>query len=209
MALSSIPRPGPPVPALVRGQGQGGLVIRGPTIYGRTEGDLASAIGPVPIVWSVEPPPPSPQPQSQPLWRQQQQQFLSNGLGQRVMQGMRRPVTAPTTGPMNAPAVSQPGASGPPPVSGEGGQGGSGGGRVVVSAPDQKAPGGVIPRPNFFPKGPGLRPRSRSFSGFDSQTKNPEVAPPVKRRYVYPTLLALNDFNSITCSVALVVMTCP
>ena len=49
------------------------------------EGDLASAIGPVPIMWSIEPPPSSPQPQAQPL-QQQQQQFLSNGLGQRVMQ---------------------------------------------------------------------------------------------------------------------------
>jgi hypothetical protein len=124
MALSSIPRLGPPVSALVRGQGQGGFLMRGPTIYGRTEGDLASAAGPEPIVWSVEPPPPSPQPQSQPL---QQQQFLSNGLGQRVMQGMRRPATAPTTGPMNAPAVTQAGAPGAP-VSGEGGHRGSGGG---------------------------------------------------------------------------------
>jgi hypothetical protein len=200
MALSSIPRPGPPVPALVRGQGQGGFLMRGPTIYGRTEGDLANATGPVPIVWSVEPPPPSPQPQPQPP---QQQQFLSNGLGQRVMQGMRRPATSPTTGPMNAPAVTRAGASGAP-VSAEGSHGGSGGG---VSATDQKPAGGVIPRSNFFPKGPGLRPRSRSFSGFNSQTKNPEVAPPVQRRYVYPPFLALNNFNSIICSVALVVMT--
>ena len=67
--------------------------MRGPTIYGRTEGDLASPIGPVPIMWSVEPTPPSPQPQPQPL-QQQQQQFLSNGLGQRVMQGIRKPSTA-------------------------------------------------------------------------------------------------------------------
>jgi len=58
------------------------------------------------IVWSVEPPAPS------------------NGLGQRVMQGMRRPVTAPTDGPINALSVTQSGASGAP--SGEGGQGESG-----------------------------------------------------------------------------------
>jgi hypothetical protein len=73
----------------------------------------------VPIVLSIEPPPPSPQRQSQLV---QQQQFLSNGLGQRVMQGMRRPATAPTTGPMNAPAVTQAGAPGAP-VSGEGMEG--------------------------------------------------------------------------------------
>ena len=121
------------------------------------------------------------------------------------MQGARRPVTAPTNGPMNAPAVTQAGASGAPPVSGKGGQGGGG----VVLATDQKVAGGVIPRSNFFPKGPGLRPRSRSFSGFNSPTKNPEVAPPVQRRYVYPTFLTLNHSNSITCSVALVVMTSP
>ena len=195
-------------------------MMREPTIYGRTEGDLASAIGPVPIMWSVEPPPPSPQPLSQPL-QQQQQQFLSNGLGQRVMQGIRRPATAPTSGPMNAsavtqagasgvpmqgarrpataptngpmnaPAVTQAGAAGAPPVSGKGGQGGGG----VMSAMDQKVAGGVIPRTNFFPRGPGLRPRSRSFSRFNSQTKNTEVAPPVQRRYVYQTFLTLNDSN--------------
>ena len=32
-----------------------GTVRRGPTIYGRTETDLVSATGPVPMVWSVEP----------------------------------------------------------------------------------------------------------------------------------------------------------
>ena len=124
------------------------------------------------------------------------------------MQGARRPATAPTNGPMNAPAITQAGASGALPVSGKGGQGGSGGGGVV-SATDQKVAGGVIPRSNFFPKGPGLRPRSRSFSGFNSPTKNPEVAPLVQRRYVYPMFLTLNDSNSITCSVALVVRTSP
>ncbi|EDQ98518.1 uncharacterized protein LACBIDRAFT_299537 [Laccaria bicolor S238N-H82] len=43
-----------------------------------------------------------------------------------------------------------------------------------------KAAGGVIPRPIFFPKGPGSSPRLRSFSGFNSETKtkNPEVVPP-------------------------------
>ena len=53
------------------------------------------------------------------------------------MQGARRSATAPTNGPMNAPAVTQPGASGAPPVSGKAGQGESGGGGVV-SAADQR-----------------------------------------------------------------------
>ena len=121
------------------------------------------------------------------------------------MQGARRPATAPTNGPMNASAVTQAGAAGAPPVPGKGGQGGGG----VLSATDQKVAGGVIPRTNFFPSGPGLRLRSRSFSGFNSQTKNSKVAPPVQRRYVYQTFLTLNHSNSITCSVALVVMTSP
>jgi len=42
-----------------------------------------------------------------------------------------------------------------------------------VTAAEPKAPGG-LPRPNFSPKSPGLRPRSRSFSSFNST--NP-VAP--------------------------------
>lgn len=33
------------------------VLPRGPTIYGRTEGDLATANGPIPMIWSVDPPP--------------------------------------------------------------------------------------------------------------------------------------------------------
>lgn len=93
-ALFSTPQSGCAVPALVGGWA---WARRGPTIYGHTEGDFASAVGPVLIVWSVEPPPLSPY-QSQLL--QRRQQSLSNGLGQRVTQGMRKPTTAPSQGPL-------------------------------------------------------------------------------------------------------------
>lgn len=42
--------------------------------------------------------------------------------------------------------------------------------------PSSTGPGsGTIPRPNFFPQKPQIRPRSRSFSGFDSTS--PQVNP--------------------------------
>ena len=58
-------------------------------------------------------------------------------------------------------------------------QQGAGGGPIPPEV--QRASGGVIPRANFFPKSPGLRPRSRSFSGFNTMTAEAPV--PLQRRY--------------------------
>ncbi|TFK32573.1 rab-GTPase-TBC domain-containing protein [Crucibulum laeve] len=44
---------------------------------------------------------------------------------------------------------------------------------------DERPSAGPIPRANFFPKAPGLRPRSRSFSGFNST--NAEIPLPLQR----------------------------
>jgi hypothetical protein len=40
--------------------------------------------------------------------------------------------------------------------------------------------GAVIPRANFFPKAPGARPRSRSFSAFNSHSTQLEVPLPLR-----------------------------
>lgn len=110
---------------------------RGPTIYGRVEHDLASSTGPVPILFSVDPPAPPPPP---------------------VV------VIVPKTSPLRTAVVPEPSTA--PAVeegidakaeSSDDGNGGNSNGSV-----------NVIPRANFFPKAATARPRSRSFSGFNS-----------------------------------------
>lgn len=54
----------------------------------------------------------------------------------------------------------------------------------------QKGLGGVIPCANSFPKFPGLRPRSRSFSGFSTTTAKIPVL--VQRRFVFSLCILMN-----------------
>ncbi|RDB27248.1 hypothetical protein Hypma_004535 [Hypsizygus marmoreus] len=162
----------PPPPPQVRGgvmqtirmalAGQGGGVPsrRGPTIYGITATDLASAAGPVLMMFSVDPPPataPSPgsMPSTQgvpviaPIPIHAGSSSLREGLE------MRR-VTS--TSSLNAAAgVTE----------------------RSASADQRASPSGVIPRANFFPKAGAVRPRSRSFSGF--QSTSVEVPLPIQR----------------------------
>ncbi|KAH6881258.1 rab-GTPase-TBC domain-containing protein [Coprinopsis sp. MPI-PUGE-AT-0042] len=56
--IQSLTRPPPPMPPPIGPPGaQRRLMPRGPTIYGRIEGDFTTAMGPIPITWSVDPPP--------------------------------------------------------------------------------------------------------------------------------------------------------
>ena len=111
MALSVGPKPAGPG------------ILRGPTIYGRVEVDLAVAQAPVPITFSIDPPAISVPPVQRP-----------------VLTPMRN-VSLPVT--------------------------------KVVPAETEQSAGSAIPRANFFPKAGTTRPRSRSFSGFNSSPAKP------------------------------------
>ncbi|KAL4244189.1 hypothetical protein ABKN59_010756 [Abortiporus biennis] len=117
----------------------------GPTLYGKCEVDLATSIGPVPISFTLEPP----------------QNIPANNIA------LRNQIQR-----SQSPAVSLGGS-------------GSGGSRPGTPAQQSALPvenghvdgegsgvdgrsSKVIPRANFFPKVQTPRPRSRSFSGFDS-----------------------------------------
>ena len=123
---------------------------RRPTIYGRTQVDLAASTGPVLMTFSVDPPPNPP------------------------VNAMPRTPLSPLSLPANSPGnrvASDVEKGGTPPAS------------VERSAQADQAGSGVIPRANFFPKAGGARPRSRSFSGFNSQ--DTEVPLPIQRRLVF------------------------
>jgi len=171
-----------------------------PTIYGRTEVDLTSSVRPVPIMFSVDPPP------------------LDAGKGRATApmgailppigaggsklsrpsfhgSPPRRPSTQPVSGRVPAPLVSSgvaPRAASSsvpqPSLASENNEKpvmentvAQKAENTVVDAAKLKAspPNGSppIPRSNFTPKATGLRPRSRSFSGFNSldSTTSPSI----------------------------------
>ncbi|KZT00910.1 uncharacterized protein LAESUDRAFT_816259 [Laetiporus sulphureus 93-53] len=112
------------------------------TIYARFDHDLANSSGPVPIFFCLEPP--------------------NNIPANRPMPVKSQSASAASPAPSPAPD-----------------------GQVLLNrslteSPRPTDPNGepgrpesttrVIPRQNFFPQAPGVRPRSRSFSGFDSTT---------------------------------------
>ncbi|CAL1697400.1 unnamed protein product [Somion occarium] len=111
------------------------------TIYGKLEQDLSVSVGPVPISFSLEPP--------------------NNIPANRVNANAVRPFsTSPLADSSQPPQPPHRMAS--PPM-----------GPAPSSEPSSTSTSGapatkVIPRANFFPKAQTPRPRSRSFSGFDS-----------------------------------------
>lgn len=124
--------------------------VRRTTIYGMCKQDLSMSMGPVPIIFSLEPP----------------QSIPANRLGDAI----RRPSTT-SSGPSQAqsPSPGPPAADLPPAVDR------TSPAPPAPSPPDTQATdapkspsGNVIPRANFFPRTQTPRPRSRSFSGFDS-----------------------------------------
>ena len=116
------------------------------TIYGKCEIDLASAIGPVSIAFSLEPPISVPANRVVP---HRSQSSDSNSTPQ--------PSSQPST-PTNQSFPSSGPSSLPKPTSTDPGS-------------------GTIPRPNFFPQKPQTRPRSRSFSGFNSASLQASPSP--------------------------------
>jgi TBC1 domain family member 10 len=112
---------------------------RSMTVYGICGADLASASGPVPVTFSLEPPISVPANRTIP---HRSQSSDSN--------------SAPPPSPQFSTPINQPF----PSTS-------TGTGRNT----------GAIPRPNFFPQKPQIRPRSRSFSGFDSTSQKVGLSP--------------------------------
>ena len=102
---------------------------RNRTIYGKCDTELASAMGPVPITFSLEPPISIP---------------ANRILPHRSQSSDSNPIPPPSSQPSTPTnqSFSNPAGAGKNP--------------------------GAIPRPNFFPQKPQIRPRSRSFSGFGS-----------------------------------------
>lgn len=100
------------------------------TIYGRFEHDLGSAMGPVPISFTLEPP----------------NNIPANRYRSTVTPTPMSPVNNRSLSMQQADTISR------------------------SMSPPESSPGKVIPRANFFPKAQTPRPRSRSFSGFESPT---------------------------------------
>ncbi|KAF9459090.1 rab-GTPase-TBC domain-containing protein [Collybia nuda] len=133
------------------GPGWPGIPARGPTIYGRTTEDLSASNNPVLMVFSTEPPP------------------ATAPLGSPARIYAPTPVT-PSSPIRGSFGMAMEARQGTPGNQSEGTEG--------STSEDQRA-SGVIPRANFFPKAGGARPRSRSFSGFNSTTV--EVPLPFQR----------------------------
>jgi len=110
------------------------------TIYGSTPQDLSAALGPVPILFSIDPP---------------------NDIPAKRIAAATAPPPVPTSIQNThspAPSVQQ------------------------LPVQSQAATSNVIPREDFVPKARAVRPRSRSFSGFDSPLS--AGTPPKEQRFV-------------------------
>ncbi|KAJ7460992.1 rab-GTPase-TBC domain-containing protein [Mycena galericulata] len=145
-----------------------------PTIYGRTDTDLGSATGPVRIVFSIDPLPPL----SVPL---PSQIPFRNGASPKPAPRRANTESDRTVGQPGSPPISSPRGRSPTtvasPVSASPVKSSPLAAEkpVSVDLPKSAAP---IPRPNFFPKAGTSRPRSRSFSGFN--TAAAEVSLPLE-----------------------------
>ncbi|CAK5279349.1 unnamed protein product [Mycena citricolor] len=128
-----------------------------PTIYGRTDIDLSSSTGPVRIVFTIDPPPPLPS-----------QLPFRNGVVPPSVSAPPQVRAPPHSRPQPIKAASSPPLTSPnvPPSS------------LPLLAVDKPA---VLSRPNFTPRAGTARPRSRSFSGFDSSSAPPPGLPEVEK----------------------------
>ena len=176
----------PPRVAMVRGQGPSGqgeqgssgqrspLMMRGPTIYGRTETDLTGSMVPVPIVFSIDPPhvtshpsspiptylaPPSqgsptsnPAALSSPPRSPMQSTMTKQQAQSESQQHQLRSVSLGTPSGDRAAAVGANASNVVDPSAGKG----------DVTPAEPKAEGSISRPDNISPKSP--RPRSRSFS---------------------------------------------
>ncbi|KAF5346504.1 hypothetical protein D9756_010105 [Leucocoprinus leucothites] len=203
----------PPSPAM-----RPRLMARGPTIYGQCEVELNVAVGPVPISFSVEPPPPPPVP-AVPLYAHQHGHMPSHlGPGDRMMtppplhpngggndgvqaQARRGPSPLPLARSVTSSPVMNGGAARSDGVDGGGEDLEGGVGDRGSLGEDNRPNGGVIPRANFFPKTPGQRPRSRSFSAFNSHSTKLEMPLPVSREEGAPQLVGQPTANDVRQSL--------
>ena len=176
MALNAPPR----VAMVKSGQGEQGssgqrsplmMSMRGPTIYGRTEADLTGSLVPVPIVFSIDPPHVVPHPSNP------SPTYLAPPL--QSTPTSKPAVSSPPRSPMQLTTKQQQqsepqqqrclslgtpaGARAATVVDASVSNAGSSAGEGDVTPAESKAEG-PIPRPNFSPKSPTMRPRSRSFS---------------------------------------------
>ncbi|KAF7359280.1 Rab-GAP TBC domain-containing protein [Mycena sanguinolenta] len=156
-----------------------------PTIYGRTELDLGSSTGPVRIVFSMDPlpplsaplpsqipfrsgvtptipPPPGPGPAAVPRRMTSESEPGNSSQPGSPVGSSRSPIPRGRSPSATASPASTVGKSSPLAE------------KPITADPKSSAP---IPRPNFFPKAGTSRPRSRSFSGFNT----PEISLPSGR----------------------------
>ena len=133
------------------------------TIFGRTIEDLASAVGPVPMVWSLDPFPPENNGRPIPPGRHLPRRAATAGASPLSIS-----VNASAPEPVN---VRSP----PPPLSPV--PGSPLGLKDPVRPKDgEQRSSRTIPRANFFPQVGKPRPRSRSFSGYGNDS--PAMPPP-------------------------------
>ncbi|KAG6888452.1 hypothetical protein C0995_008127 [Termitomyces sp. Mi166 len=147
---------------------------RGPTIYGIPVSDLGAAMGPIPMQFTVMPPPATaPPPGSVPP------SSVPHAFATSTPPPTRVAVT-PTPPPPPHPPVATPlpriavRRVGSLDITSTGNKNSGAG----IERP-ASGTGGVIPRANFSPKASGVRPRSRSFSGF--QNISAEIPLPLQR----------------------------
>jgi TBC1 domain family member 10 len=148
------------------------IPMRGPTIYGRTETDLTGSLVPVPIFFSIDPPHvTAPHPSSNPIPTMapppQGPPTSKLAMPSSPTQAMTKEQqqSEPQHPPLRSLSLSTTGAAA---VSASVGNAGPSAREGDMSPAEPKATRGLIPRPNFSPKSPGLRPRSRSLSSFNS-----------------------------------------
>ena len=177
MALVTPPRAAMPRPSGQGEQGSSGQrspLMRGPTIYGRTEADLSGSRVPVPIVFSIDPPNVAPQPSNpNPTYLAPPSQGTptSKPAGPsspprsptQLTTKQQQPQSEPQQHPMRSLSLVTPSGTRAAAVGASGSNVTPGDGERDATSAETKAEG-PIPRPNFSPKSPRMRPRSRSFS---------------------------------------------
>lgn len=165
-----------------------GILGRGPTLFARCDVDLASSISPVAITFSPEPfvgPPPGPANVTGSGGLELMPPVSAPGGG---VPGSVTPVRTLSEGSVGAQSDTS---SPKPPVgilpttNGIEVQGSAAASAADTASGAATPNTGVIPRPNFYPKVPSARPRSRSFSEFGSTSI--EVPMPIAS-YVGPLL---------------------
>ena len=140
------------------------MMSRGPTIYGECDVELNTALGPVPITFSIEP--------------------LSLTSSQHHMVPQPPSIQASVSSIPLSPLPPLPRSATSSPLLSEHLRRCESVMSINVNATaDSNGSGiskGVMPRANFYPKGPGQRPRSRSYSALSSHSTKDETLFPVR-----------------------------